>query len=133
MFLRSWVTWTVELSAPSSSLPMTASCVVDTLEEGDAFQRDLDRLEGWDDAYLIKFNETKCKGTQTIPRTNRGWAEYGLKTALRRSWEWTRSTKQPYACRHIEIQLCFGLHEKRGQKGKGENSFPTRHSGLDSP
>ncbi|GAB0180967.1 cAMP-dependent protein kinase inhibitor alpha [Grus japonensis] len=35
--------------------------VVNTLERRDAIQRDLDRLESWDQANCMKFNTAKCK------------------------------------------------------------------------
>jgi len=37
------------------------SGVVDTLEGGNAIQRDLDRLENWAPANLMKFNKANCK------------------------------------------------------------------------
>lgn len=46
----------------SSFVNNTELCgAVDTLEGWDVIQKDVDRLEGWSCANLIKFNKAKCK------------------------------------------------------------------------
>ena len=53
---------------------------VDTLEDQDDFQRDLDRLYHWAKIYRMKFNKSKCQILHL------GWSKTGHKYKLGQEW-----------------------------------------------
>ena len=74
----------MESSAPSTNLQTTLSGATDMLEGRDAIQRDMDRLERWAYANLMKFN--KCK----VPHLDLG----SPKHRYRLDSEWLESSPE---------------------------------------
>ena len=115
---------------------------VDTVEGRDAIERDLERLERWVCANLMKFNKVKWKvlhmdqgnpkhkyrlGNECIENSP---AEKGLGSIS--GW---KSDYESAMCTHSpKSQLYPGLHpEKCDQQVEGGNSPPLLHSGESPP
>ena len=95
--------WTIGLSAPSSSLPTTPNCVVRSTHRSEAMpsRGTLTVLRGvpvrtsWSPT---RPSASSCTQVRAIPSTSTGWAENGLRAALRRkAWGywWMRSSTWP--------------------------------------
>lgn len=78
------------MSAPSASLPVASSGVVDLVEGRDAIQRHLDGFEEWAHTNLRKFSKIKHEILhldQSNPQHKRDRRVKGLRAALhRRTW-----------------------------------------------
>ena len=92
-------TWTVGLSAPSASLPMTPSCVVWMMHwrEGMPFRGTLTGWRGgpaWTAWSSTRPSARSCTWVRVIPSINTVWTESGSRAALRRTWGywWTQSS-----------------------------------------
>ncbi|GAB0177271.1 triadin [Grus japonensis] len=113
--------------------------VVDMLEGRDAIQRDLDRLERWARANLMKCNKAKCKVLHV------GWDN--PKHNYRLGGEWTESSSEEdlgvlvdeklnmsWQCALAAQRANSILHQKkRGQQVEGGDSVPLLRSGETPP
>lgn len=85
----SWVIWRVGLSAPSAALLNTQGCVVPLTcwKQGIPSRRTFIGLRGESVQTLqnsAKPSARSCALVKEIPSKNKGWAESGIRAALRR-------------------------------------------------
>ena len=101
---------------------------VGTLEGSNAIQRDLDRLERWDCANLMKFNKAKRK----VLYMGQGNPKY----KYRLGDEWVESSLEEdlgFLCTHSpESQPYPGLHQKKRDQQVKEGDSPSPPSALHS-
>ena len=105
------VSSTVRLFADESLLHLKISSIADTV----ALQRDMDRLQQWEEDWQMSFNPRKCEVVMVTKRRNPGWSHL----SDIRSWPDNYQDREISGYHHLRgplVEASRGCYNKEGKQ-----------------